>query len=207
MRDYTPSFRRAIEELNKLPGIGPKSAEKLAYFLLRMNFEEFDEYVESLSNLRKKVHRCKICFGLTEQETCGICSDSTRDPRILCVIEEERDLIALEKTGVFPGYYHVLQGVLRPMEGIGSNKIRLKELFERIKQGSFEEVVIATNFSYEGELTAMYIAKELASYPIRVSRLASGLPMGSDIEFADQHTLRNAIKGREMFSVLEDIKK
>jgi recombination protein RecR len=204
MRDYTPSFRRAIEELNKLPGIGPKSAEKLAYFILRMNGEEFEEYLESLTNLRKNVHRCKVCFGLTEQDICNICSDPTRDPRILCIIEEERDLIALEKTGAFPGYYHVLQGVLRPMEGIGSNKIRLKELFERIKQGSFQEIIIATNFSYEGELTAMYIARELASQQIKVTRIASGLPMGSDIEFADQLTLRNALKGRESISVEEN---
>jgi recombination protein RecR len=205
MRDYTPSFRRAIEELNKLPGIGPKSAEKLAYFILRMNSEEFEEYLESLSTLRKKVHRCQVCFGLTEQPICNICSDPTRDSRILCIVEEERDLIALEKTGVFPGFYHVLQGVLRPMEGIGSNKIRLKELFERIKQGSFQEVIIATNFSYEGELTAMYIAKELTHQSIKVTRIASGLPMGSDIEFADQLTLRNALKGRESISVEENI--
>lgn len=205
MRDYTPSFRRAVEELNKLPGIGPKSAEKLAYFVLRMNGDDFDEYLDSLSNLRKNVHRCKVCYGLSEQEICNICSDPTRDSRILCIIEEERDLIALEKTGVFPGYYHVLQGVLRPMEGIGSNKIRLKELFERIKKGSFQEVIIATNFSYEGELTAMYIAKELACQEIKVTRIASGLPMGSDIEFADQHTLRNALKGRESIE-MEDKK-
>jgi recombination protein RecR len=204
MRDYTPSFKRAIEELNKLPGIGPKSAEKLAYFILRMNSEEFEEYGESLSNLRKKVHRCKVCFGLTEQDICNICSDPARDPRILCIVEEERDLIALEKTGAFPGYYHVLQGVLRPMEGIGSNKIRMKELFERINVGSFQEIIIATNFSYEGELTAMYIARELANKEIKVTRIASGLPMGSDIEFADQLTLRNALKGRESISVEEN---
>lgn len=203
MRDYTPSFRRAIEELNKLPGIGPKSAEKLAYFILRMNSEEFEEYLESLSNLRKKVHRCQVCFGLTEEPICNICSDPTRDSRVLCIVEEERDLIALEKTGAFPGFYHVLQGVLRPMEGIGSNKIRLKELFARITQGSFQEIIIATNFSYEGELTAMYIAKELACESIKVTRIASGLPMGSDIEFADQLTLRNALKGRESISVEE----
>jgi recombination protein RecR len=203
MRDYTPSFKRAIEELNKLPGIGPKSAEKLAYFILRMNSEEFEEYGESLANLRKKVHRCKVCFGLTENDVCNICSDPTRDPRLLCIVEEERDLIALEKTGAFPGYYHVLQGVLRPMEGIGSNKIRMKELFERIKQGTFLEVIIATNFSYEGELTSLYIAQELVGQPIKVTRIASGLPMGSDIEFADQLTLRNALKGRESIAVEE----
>lgn len=203
MRDYTPSFRRAVEELNKLPSIGPKSAEKLAYYVLRMNGEEFEAFIDSLSNLRKKVHRCQVCFGLSEQEVCNICSDPSRDNRMLCIVEEERDLIALEKTGVFPGFYHVLQGVLRPLEGIGSNKIRLKELFDRIKKGSFQEVVIATNFSYEGELTAMYIAKELACQEIKVTRIASGLPMGSDIEFADQHTLRNALKGRESIDVEE----
>lgn len=205
MRDYTPSFRRAIEELNKLPGIGPKSAEKLAYFLLRMNKDEFNEFLDSLENLRQKVQRCKVCYGLTEEEICNICSDPSRDPEALCIVEEERDLIALEKTGAFRGYFHVLQGVLRPMEGIGSDKIRLRELFDRICHGSFREIIIATNFSYEGELTAMYIAKELAKFDLRVTRIASGLPMGSDIEFADQLTLRNALRGREMISV-EDSK-
>lgn len=205
MRDYTPSFRRAIEELNKLPGIGPKSAEKLAYFLLRMYKDEFNEFMDSLENLRQKVQRCKVCFGLTEEEICNICSDPSRDPQILCIVEEERDLIALEKTGAFRGYFHVLQGVLRPMEGIGSDKIRLRELIDRIAKGSFQEIIIATNFSYEGELTAMYIAKELAKFNLRITRIASGLPMGSDIEFADQLTLRNALRGREMISV-EDSK-
>jgi len=205
MRDYTPSFRRAIEELNKLPGIGPKSAEKLAYFLLRMNRDDFVEFSASLEELRTKVHRCNTCFGLTEDEVCNICIDPSRDPQILCIIEEERDLIALEKTGAFRGYYHVLQGVIRPMEGIGSDKIRMKELLERIRNGSFQEIIIATNFSYEGELTAMYIAKELAKYQLRITRIASGLPMGSDIEFADQLTLRNALRGREMIAV-EDSK-
>ena len=203
MRDYTPSFRRAIEELNKLPGIGPKSAEKLAYFLLRMNKEEFNEFMDSLENLRQKVQRCKVCYGLTEEDTCNICSDPSRDPQILCIVEEERDLIALEKTGAFHGYFHVLQGVLRPMEGIGSDKIRLRELIDRIAKGTFQEIIIATNFSYEGELTAMYIAKELAKFNLRITRIASGLPMGSDIEFADQLTLRNALRGREMISVEE----
>lgn len=200
MYEFTPSYLKAVEELHRLPGIGPKSAEKLAASFLKMNEKDFDSFMVSLQELRAKVKQCAKCYNLTEAEFCPICSDPDRDQSKLCVVEESKDLAAIEKTGAYNGLYHVLQGVLKPIEGIHSNKIRLKELFNRIQKETFQEIILATNFNYEGELTAMYIVKELKNRPITVSRLASGLPMGSDIEFADQLTLKNALRGREKFS-------
>jgi len=200
MYEFTPSYLKAVEELHQLPGIGPKSAEKLAASFLRMNEEDFESFISSLQELRTKVKQCSKCFNLTEADLCPICSDPNRDQSKLCVVEESKDLAAIEKTGAYNGLYHVLQGVLKPIEGIHSHKIRLKELFHRIEQETFQEIILATNFNYEGELTAMYIVKELKNRSITISRLASGLPMGSDIEFADQLTLKNALRGRENFS-------
>jgi len=197
---FTPSYLKAVEELHQLPGIGPKSAEKLAANFLKMNQEDFHGFVEALKELREKVKQCSRCYNLAETELCLICTDPERDQTKLCVVEESKDLVAIEKTGAFNGLYHVLQGVLKPIEGIQSNKIRLKELFHRLQHESFQEIILATNFNYEGELTAMYIVKELKNSSLTISRLASGLPMGSDIEFADQLTLKNAFRGREKFS-------
>ena len=200
MYEFTPSYLKAVEELHQLPGIGPKSAEKLAANFLKMNQEDFHDFVEALKGLREKVKQCSRCYNLAETELCLICSDPERDQTKLCVVEESKDLVAIEKTGAYNGLYHVLQGVLKPIAGIQSNKIRLKELFHRLQHESFQEVILATNFNYEGELTAMYIVKELKNSSILISRLASGLPMGSDIEFADQLTLKNAFRGREKLS-------
>jgi len=200
MYEFTPSYLKAVEELHQLPGIGPKSAEKLAASFLKMNQEDFRGFVDALKNLREKVKQCSRCYNLAETELCLICSDPERDQTKLCVVEESKDLVAIEKTGAYNGLYHVLQGVLKPIEGIQSSKIRLKELFSRIQHESFQEIILATNFNYEGELTAMYIVKELKNSSLTISRLASGLPMGSDIEFADQLTLKNAFRGREKFS-------
>ncbi|MCE5223758.1 recombination mediator RecR [bacterium] len=200
MYEFTPSYLKAVEELHQLPGIGPKSAEKLAASFLKMKQEDFHGFVEALQELREKVKQCSRCYNLAESELCLICSDPERDQTKLCVVEESKDLVAIEKTGAYNGLYHVLQGVLKPIEGIQSNKIRLKELFHRLQHESFQEIILATNFNYEGELTAMYIVKELKNSSLTISRLASGLPMGSDIEFADQLTLKNAFRGREKFS-------
>jgi len=200
MYEFTPSYLKAVEELHQLPGIGPKSAEKLAANFLKMNQEDFHSFVEALKELREKVKQCSRCYNLAETELCLICTDPERDQTKLCVVEESKDLVAIEKTGAYNGLYHVLQGVLKPIEGIQSNKIRLKELFYRLQHESFQEIILATNFNYEGELTAMYIVKELKNSSLTISRLASGLPMGSDIEFADQLTLKNAFRGREKFS-------
>jgi recombination protein RecR len=200
MYEFTPSYLKAVEELHNLPGIGPKSAEKLAASFLKMNSEDFQAFMTALQELRDKVKQCSRCYNLAETDLCPICSDPERDQTKLCVVEESKDLVAIEKTGAYNGLYHVLQGVLKPIEGIHSHKIKLKELFQRLQNESFQEVILATNFNYEGELTAMYIVKELKNTSLTISRLASGLPMGSDIEFADQLTLKNALRGREKFT-------
>jgi recombination protein RecR len=204
MQEYTPSYQRLIEELNKLPGIGPKSAEKLASYLIRLDYDDFNEFIDTLNQAKQKVKRCKICYNLTEDEICEICNSVTRDVNILCVIEETKDLVAIEKTGIYNGIYHVLHGVLKPMENINAENIKLIELIERIKSGNFKELILATNLTYDGELTAMYIYREIKDLGLKITRLASGLPMGSDIEFADQITLRNAFKGRDLVKILED---
>ena len=200
MYEFTPSYLKAVEELHNLPGIGPKSAEKLAASFLKMNSEDFQAFMTALQELRDKVKQSYRCYNLAETDLCPICSDPERDQTKLCVVEESKDLVAIEKTGAYNGLYHVLQGVLKPIEGIHSHKIKLKELFQRLQNESFQEVILATNFNYEGELTAMYIVKELKNTSLTISRLASGLPMGSDIEFADQLTLKNALRGREKFT-------
>lgn len=200
MYEFTPSYLKAVEQLHNLPGIGPKSAEKLAASFLKMSEEDFQCFLQALQDLRIKVRQCSKCYNLAETTLCPICSDPERDQTKLCVVEESKDLVAIEKTGAYNGLYHVLQGVLKPIEGVHSHKIRLKELFDRIRKETFQEIILATNFNYEGELTAMYIVREIKNTSLTISRLASGLPMGSDIEFADQLTLKNALKGREKFS-------
>lgn len=200
MYEFTPSYLKAVEELHNLPGIGPKSAEKLAANFLKMSEEDFHAFVQALQVLREKVKQCTRCYNLAETELCPICADPDRDQTKLCVVEESKDLVAIEKTGAYNGLYHVLQGVLKPIEGIHSHKIRLKELFARLQKETFQEIILATNFNYEGELTAMYIVKEIKNDSLTISRLASGLPMGSDIEYADQLTLKNAFRGREKFA-------
>ncbi len=197
MQYYAPSFLRAIEELNKLPGIGPKSAEKLTSFLLKMELESFHQFIEAMEQMREKVKRCKKCFHLTETDLCSICQDPLRHQHQICIVEESRDLISIEKTGVYRGLYHVLQGVLRPVDGINAEKIRIRELLERVRTEPVQEIIMATNLTYDGELTALYLARELKMSGVRITRIASGLPMGSDLEFADQLTIKSAFKGRE----------
>ncbi len=204
MQCYAPSFLRAIEELNKLPGIGPKSAEKLGSFLLKMDDESFHQFMEAIEDMKHKVRRCSQCFHLTESELCGVCSDSSRKKHQICIVEESRDLISIEKTGIYHGLYHVLQGVLKPVEGVNADKIRIKELMKRLEQEPIEEVIMATNLTYEGELTALYLARELKAFSVKVTRIASGLPMGSDLEFADQLTIKSAFKGRESMKMEDD---
>jgi len=204
MQEYTPSYQRVIDELNKLPGIGPKSAEKLASYIIRLDDASFTNFIETITDAKIKIKKCSICYNLTEEETCDICRNLERDSGVLCVVEEIKDLIAIEKTGVYNGIYHVLHGVLKPIENVNAENIKVLELIQRIKKGSFKELILATNLTYDGELTAMYIYREINGLDIRVTRLASGLPVGSDIEFADQTTLRNAFKGRGIVKILED---
>ncbi|MCK5848049.1 MAG: recombination protein RecR [Caldisericia bacterium] len=201
MSYFTPGYQRSIEEFNKLPGVGPKSAEKLTDYFLKLKPELFEQFLYVLNTMREQVHPCKNCFNLTEGEVCSICSDITRNKEIVCVVEKAKDIAAIEKTGSYKGVYHVLEGSLNPLNGIGPESIRIEELFERIKKFSFKEVVLALNFSQSGDLTCMYIIHQLQNFPIKITRLASGIPTGSDIEFADAKTLQAAFKGREKIEI------
>ena len=201
---YTPGYQRAIEELNRLPGIGPKSAEKLADYVLHMKPEFFEQFIDVLENMRKNVHPCKNCFNLTEGSLCSICSDPARNRSLICVVEKTKDVLAIEKTGSFKGVYHVLEGSINPLNGMGPEKVRMKELFARIQKDPVQEIILALNFSQAGDLTCMYIIHHLKKSSINITRLASGIPTGTDIEFADPKTLQAAFKGRERFE-MEDL--
>lgn len=203
MAYYTPGYQRAIEELHKLPGIGPKSAEKLADHLLHLKPELFEQFLSVLQSMRDNVHPCKMCFNLTEHDVCSICADPIRNQETICVVEKAKDIAAIEKTSSYKGLYHVLEGSINPLHGIGPENIRLQELFDRIQNQSVKEVILALNFSQAGDLTCMYIIHQLKNKPVRITRLASGIPTGTDIEFADPKTLQAAFKGREQLD-LED---
>ncbi|MCR5144604.1 MAG: recombination mediator RecR [Lachnospiraceae bacterium] len=195
MEYYSKQISNLISELSTLPGIGAKSAQRLAFHLLNMPEEDVIKLSESMVQARKNVHYCKNCFTLTDQEICPICSDSKRNPKVIMVVEDTRDLAAYEKTGKFDGVYHVLHGAISPMNGIGPADIKLKELMVRL-QGDVDEVIIATNSSMEGETTAMYISKLIKPTGIKVTRIASGVPVGGDLEYIDEVTLLRALEGR-----------
>lgn len=192
---YSSQITKLIEELSKLPGIGTKSAQRLAFHIINMPAEQVQRLSETLVNARTQVRYCKECFTLTDQELCPICASAKRDHRTIMVVENPRDLAAYEKTGKYEGVYHVLHGAISPMLGIGPGEIKLKELMQRL-QGDVEEVIIATNSSLEGETTAMYISKLIKPTGIRVSRIASGVPVGGDLEYIDEVTLLRALEGR-----------
>ena len=186
-----------IEELGKLPGIGPKSAARLAYYLLRMPEAEARALAEAIIAVKDKTVLCSSCQNITDSDPCTICTSEERDHSIICVVEEPLDILALERTGRYKGLYHVLHGVLSPMDGIGPEDLKIKELLERIKTGSVKEVILATNPNLEGEATAMYIQKLLSPLGLRLTRLARGLPVGGDLEYADEVTLTHALEGRQ----------
>jgi recombination protein RecR len=190
-----PPIQKAIEEFSKLPGIGPKSAERLTFHLLRSSKASPERLGQALSDLKRELKYCRICQMVTLEETCEICRDPGRDPKTILVVEDPLEVVAFEKVG-YKGLYHVLHGVLSPIDGMGPEQLRLRELIERTKQGGIEEVIVATNPDVEGEATANYIRMQLAPMVGKITRLAHGLPMGADIEFADQVTLREAIAGR-----------
>lgn len=194
---YGSQIGKLIEELSRLPGIGPKSAQRLAFHMINMPEEQVDKLAETMVNARHNVRYCKTCYTLTDQEECPVCRNSDRDHRTIMVVETTRDLAAYEKTGKYNGVYHVLHGAISPMLGIGPGDIKLKELMERL-QGDVEEVIIATNSSLEGETTAMYISKLIKPTGIKVSRIASGVPVGGDLEYIDEVTLLRALEGRTM---------
>ncbi|HBA64208.1 MAG TPA: recombination protein RecR [Lachnospiraceae bacterium] len=192
---YGSQIGKLIEELSRLPGIGPKSAQRLAFHLINLPEEQVDHLANTMMNARHNVRYCKTCYTLTDQEECPVCRDMQRDHKTIMVVETTRDLAAYEKTGKFEGVYHVLHGAISPMLGIGPGDIKLKELMERL-QGDVDEVIIATNSSLEGETTAMYISKLIKPTGIKVSRIASGVPVGGDLEYIDEVTLLRALEGR-----------
>ena len=192
---YSSPISRLIEEFSKLPGIGPKSAQRLAFHIINRPIEEVKSLSDAIIEAKEHVRYCKQCYTLTDSELCPICSNPERDASTIMVVENTRDLAAYEKTGKYNGVYHVLHGAISPMLGIGPNDIRLKELIQRL-QGDVKEVIIATNSSLEGETTAMYISKLIKPTGIKVSRIASGVPVGGDLEYIDQVTLLRALEGR-----------
>ncbi|MEE8836058.1 MAG: recombination mediator RecR [Eubacteriales bacterium] len=195
MEYYSSHISRLIEQLGRLPGIGPKSAQRLAFHIISMPKDQVKELADAITDARENVRYCKICGTLTDQEICPICSDPSRDHRQIMVVENSRDLAAYEKTQKYSGVYHVLHGAISPMMGIGPEDIRLKELMQRL-EGDVREVIIATNSSLEGETTAMYISKLIKPTGIKVTRIASGVPVGGDLEYIDEVTLLRALEGR-----------
>ena len=196
MAYYPEPVARLIEALERLPGIGPKTAQRLAFFLLKRPVDEVRELSESLIAVKDRITYCRTCFNVTEQDPCRICADPARDARLLCVIEEPNDLLAMERTGEFKGRYHVLLGALSPLDGIGPEDLKIRELLARLDAGGTAEVILATNPNVEGEATALYLAKLLRPLGVRVTRIARGLPVGGDLEYADQVTLSKALEGR-----------
>lgn len=201
MRPFTaiapPPMARLIEALVKLPGIGPKTASRLAFYLLRAPEEEVMALAEALRNLKQQTRLCEICFHITDESPCAICRDERRDHGLICVVEEPLDVLAIERTGEYTGVYHVLHGVISPMDGVGPEDLRIRELVERVRRGAPREVILATNPSLEGENTAVYIHRLLAPLGVRVTRLARGLPVGGDLDYADEITLVRALQGRQ----------
>ena len=187
---------RLIHELSKLPGVGPKTAQRLAFYILTLSEDEVGKIAEALVTAKHKIGFCEVCGHLTETSPCAICENQNRDRSLLCVVEEPKDVIAMERTRVYKGLYHVLGGALSPLEGVGPEELRIKELLQRMSGGRFQEVIIATDPNVEGEATALYLSKLLRPMGYKVTRLARGLPVGGDLEYADEITLGKAFEGR-----------
>jgi len=196
MQHYPKSITDLIRSLAKLPGVGEKTAERLAVHILRRPRSEAEALAHSITVMKQSVRLCSRCFGLSDAEQCHICQDPSRNQSLVCVVEQPADMIALEKSGAFGGLYHILGGTLMPMEGVGPEDLRIRELFERIVAGSVKEIILATGTSVEGESTAAYIAQQLAGRDIRVTRIASGVPVGGDLKYVDKMTLKCALDGR-----------
>ena len=193
---YDSVIQDLIDELGRLPGIGPKSAQRIAFHLLDADTDDVKRFAAVLVDVKAKVHFCAICGNVTVDTECRICADPRRDPTVLCVVEESKDVIAIERTREFRGRYHVLGGAISPIDGIGPDQLRIKELLQRLNYGTVKEVIIATDPNLEGEATATYLIRMLSTLGVRVSKLASGLPVGGDLEYADELTLGRAFEGR-----------
>lgn len=194
----SPSVERLVEELSKMPGIGRKTAQRLTFYILKSRKEEAESLAKAILDVKSKVNYCSICYNITEEDPCSICKDSKRDRSIICVVEEANDVLALDRTEEYKGLFHVLGGTLSPLDGIGPDDLRIKELLNRLKK-DVKEVILATNPDTEGEATAIYLSKLIKPLGIKVTRIARGLPVGGDLEFADQVTLIRALEGRIEF--------
>ncbi len=192
-----PSFNRLVAELGKFPGVGKKTATRLALFVLRQPDAEAESLAEAIREMKARTRFCSICFHYTEDDPCPVCTDPVRDAELLCVVQEPQDLMAVERSRSYRGRYHVLHGALSPLDGIGPAQLKIAELMARLADGSVREVLLATNFSVEGEATAHYLASLIRPLGIRVSRLAHGIPMGSDLEYVDDATVNRAVEGRQ----------
>ena len=198
---YEGAVQDLIDELGRLPGVGPKSAQRLAFHLLAADPHDVRRLVEAINEVKEKVRFCQICGNVAQEEQCRICRDPRRDPTVLCVVEEPKDVVAIERTREFRGRYHILGGAISPIEGIGPDDLRIKELMQRLVDGEVTELILATDPNLEGEATATYLARLLKPMGLRVTRLASGLPVGGDLEYADEVTLGRAFEGRRLLDV------
>ncbi len=196
MAAYTKSMRELINYFKNLPGVGAKTAERFAFYILKSSKEDIDRFTQAIKNVKEQVRFCKICGNLSENDLCDICSDPRRDKTIVCVVEEPKDLALIEKSGQYKGTYHVLFGSIAPLDGITPEDLRIKELLDRAKPGSIKEVILATNSNAEGETTALYISNELKSYKVKITRIAYGIPVGENFDYIDQATLAKAMEGR-----------
>ena len=193
---YSPPVQALIDELGRLPGIGPRSAQRIAFHLLKIPADDVNRLAAAIRDAKAKVRFCARCFNVTDTELCSFCRDDRRDSRVVCVVEESRDIVSVERTGEFHGRYHVLLGAMSPLEGIGPEQLKIKELFARLEPEGVREVILCTNPNTEGEVTAMYLARLLQPLGMTVTRIASGLPVGGDLEYADELTLGRALEGR-----------
>ena len=196
MSIYSPSIEKLIESFERLPSIGHKTATRLAFHMLNLSEEETNEFIGSIENARKNLKYCSKCYNISDTDPCEICANSKRDSNIICVVEDVKDIIAMERTHEFKGLYHVLHGTISPMNGIGPEDIKIKELLNRLSNSEIKEVIIATNPRVEGEATAMYLSKLIKPFGIKVSRIAHGIPVGGDLEYTDEITLAKALEGR-----------
>jgi len=197
MNQHPPLIKSLINKLTQLPGLGPKAAERIVFYLLKQNNKFIDELSQNINSLKSEVKLCSQCFNISTQDLCPICGDPKRDKSIICVVAEPQDVLVIEKTGEYNGLYHILGGVLNPIENITPDKLKIKELVIRIKKNGIKEIIIATNPDLEGESTSMYLARQLKPLKLKITRLAKGLPMGSTIEYADEVTISSALKGRQ----------
>ena len=197
--DYPAPVEKLIEELRKLPGIGPKSAQRIAFYLLRGNQDDASRLAEAIATLLDGIRTCSVCNSITDRELCAHCADPGRSAKTICVVEEPHDVVAIEKTRDFRGRYHVLHGALSPLSGVGPDELRIQGLLDRVREGGVEEIILATSPTVEGEATAVYLARLLKPLGVRVTRIAMGVPVGSDLEWADEVTMSKALEGRREY--------